>query len=220
MTSTSTLGSTSIVLQFELDRNIDGAARDVQAAINAARSYLPSNLPKNPQYRKVNPADAPILILALTSNLVSKAQMYDTASTVLAAKALPDKRGGTGFRRRGGFAVRVELDPGSVGKYGLGMNDIASAIQRQSLFQPEGQLQNGRQTVEIVANDQLHTAAEYRKVIVKYQNGSAGPPLRSGDRGGFRAGPSNRGRGKRQARHNADYIPLARRQYHQDGRPG
>jgi multidrug efflux pump len=181
MTSTSTLGSTSITLQFELDRDIDGAARDVQAAINAARSYLPSNLPKNPQYRKVNPADAPILILALTSNLVSKAQMYDTASTVLAQKLSQVNGVGQVFAGGGALpAVRVELDPGSVGKYGLGMNDIASAIQGQSLFQPEGQLQDGRQTVEIRADDQLHTAAEYRKVIVKYQNGA---PVRLSDLG-------------------------------------
>ncbi len=181
MTSTSTLGGTGIVLQFDLDRNIDGAARDVQAAINAARSYLPSNLPMNPFYRKVNPADAPILILALTSKMVSKERMYDTASTILAQKLSQVNGVGQVFVGGGALpAVRVELNPGSVDKYGLGLNDISSAIQRQSLFQPEGQLENGSQTIEIVANDQLHTAAEYRKVIVKYQNGA---PVRLSDLG-------------------------------------
>ncbi len=181
MTSSSTLGGTSIVLQFDLDRNIDGAARDVQAAINAARSYLPSNLPSNPQYRKVNPADAPILILALTSDLVSKAQMYDMASTILAQKLSQVNGVGQVFTGGGALpAVRVELQPGSLGKYGLGLNDVASAIQRESLFQPKGQLENGWQTVSIDADDQLHTAAQYRRVIVKYQNGG---PVRLSDLG-------------------------------------
>ena len=181
MTSTSTLGSTSIVLQFELDRNIDGAARDVQAAINAARTYLPSNLPINPTYRKVNPADAPILILALTSKLVSKARMYDTASTVLAQKLSQVNGVGQVFVGGGALpAVRVELEPGSLSKYGLGLNDVASAIQSQSVFQPEGRFENGAQTIEIHANDQLKTAEEYRRVIVKYQNGA---PVRLADLG-------------------------------------
>jgi multidrug efflux pump len=181
MTSTSTLGSTSIVLQFDLDRNIDGAARDVQAAINASRSYLPANLPSDPQYRKVNPADAPILVLALTSNIISKAQMYDVASTILAQKVSQVNGVGQVFVGGGALpAVRVELNPESVSKYGLGLNEIASAIQSQSVFQPEGQLQNGPQTLEIVANDQLHTAAQYSHVIVKYQNGA---PVRLSDLG-------------------------------------
>ncbi len=181
MTSTSTLGSTFIVLQFDLNRNIDGAARDVQAAINAARSYLPSNLPSNPIYRKVNPADAPILILALTSTLVSKAQMYDTASTVLAQKLSQLKGVGQVFAGGGALpAVRVELNPGPLSKYGLGLNEVASAIQRESVYQPEGEFQNGWETVEIHANDQLHTAAQYRRIIVKYQNGA---PVRLGDLG-------------------------------------
>ncbi|MDR3568927.1 MAG: multidrug efflux RND transporter permease subunit [Syntrophobacteraceae bacterium] len=181
MTSTSTLGGTSIVLQFELDRNIDGAARDVQAAINAARSNLPSNLPSNPTYRKVNPADAPILIIALTSSLVSKSQMYDTASTVLAQKLAQVRGVGQVFAGGGALpAVRVELSPGAVSKYGLGLNDVASAIQLQSVFQPEGQFENGSQIVQIVADDQLHTAAQYRRVIIKYQNGA---PVRLCDLG-------------------------------------
>ena len=181
MTSTSTLGGTSIVLQFDLDRNIDGAARDVQAAINAARSDLPSNLPKNPEYRKVNPADAPILILALTSKLVSKAQMYDSASTVIAQKLSQIEGVGQVFAGGGALpAVRVELSPGVLGKYGLGLNDVANAIQRQSVFLPQGQFENGSRRVGIAVNDQLHTAAEYRRVIIKYQNGA---PVRLADLG-------------------------------------
>ncbi|MGC9196283.1 MAG: multidrug efflux RND transporter permease subunit [Syntrophobacteraceae bacterium] len=181
MTSTSTLGGTAIVLQFDLNRNIDGAARDVQAAINAARSYLPANLPSDPQYRKVNPADAPILVLALTSNIIGKAQMYDVASTILAQKVSQVNGVGQVFVGGGALpAVRVELNPEAVSKYGLGLNEIASAIQGESVFQPEGQLQNGLQSLEIVANDQLHTAAQYSQVIVKYQNGA---PVRLSDLG-------------------------------------
>src|SRR5271157_2441959 len=130
MTSTSTLGGTSITLQFDLDRNIDGAARDVQAAINAARSYLPSNLPSNPTYRKVNPSDAPILILALTSDIVNKAVMYDAASTILQQKISQIEGIGEVFVGGGSLpAVRVELDPGPLNSYGIGLDQVAAAVQ-------------------------------------------------------------------------------------------
>ncbi|HIJ75478.1 MAG TPA: multidrug transporter subunit MdtC, partial [Deltaproteobacteria bacterium] len=133
MTSTSYLGSTSIVLQFDLDRNIDGAARDVQAAINAARSYLPTTLPSNPTYRKVNPADAPIVVLALTSHIVSKAEMYDAASTILSQKLSQVQGIGQVFVGGGSLpAVRVELDPGPLNKYGIGLDDTAAILQTTS----------------------------------------------------------------------------------------
>ena len=173
MTSSSSLGSTSIVLQFDLDRNIDGAARDVQAAINAARSYLPTTLPSNPTYRKVNPADAPILILALTSHIVSKAQMYDAASTVLSQKLAQVEGIGQVFVGGGSLpAVRVELDPGPLNQYGIGLDQVAGVLQTTSVSRPKGQLANGSEALEIQCNDQLHKAEEYRPIIVSYHNGA------------------------------------------------
>ncbi len=173
MTSASSLGSTSITLQFDLDRNIDGAARDVQAAINAARSYLPTTLPSNPTYRKVNPADAPILILALTSHIVSKAQMYDAASTILSQKLSQVEGIGQVFVGGGSLpAVRVELDPGPLNKYRIGLDQVAGVLQTTSVSRPKGQLANGSETLEIQSNDQLHKAEEYRPIIVIYHNGA------------------------------------------------
>jgi multidrug efflux pump len=181
MTSSSSLRSTSIVLQFDLDRNIDGAARDVQAAINAARSYLPTNLPSNPTYRKVNPSDAPILILAMTSHIVSKAQMYDAASTILSQKLSQVNGVGQVFVGGGSLpAVRVELDPGPLNKYGIGLDDTANVLQTTSLSMPKGQIANGSEALEIQCNDQLHKAEEYRPIIVSYQNGA---PVRLMDLG-------------------------------------
>ena len=128
MTSTSYRGSTSVVLQFDLNRNIDGAARDVQAAINAARSYLPATLPK-PHYRKVNPADAPILILALTSDTVTREEMYDAASTILQQKLSQVEGVGTVFVGGGSLpAVRVELNPMALNKYGIGLEDVRTVL--------------------------------------------------------------------------------------------
>jgi multidrug efflux pump len=181
MTSTSSLGSSSITLQFDLDRNIDGAARDVQAAINAARTYLPTNLPSNPTYRKVNPADAPILILALTSEIVSKAQMYDAASTVLQQKLSQVEGVGQVFVGGGSLpAVRVELEPGPLSKYAIGLDDIATVLQTTSITQPKGQLANDSELLTIRCNDQLRTAEQYRPLIVAYRNGA---PVRLSDLG-------------------------------------
>src|SRR2546423_77823 len=129
MTSSSTLGSTSITLQFDLNRNIDAAARDVQAAINAARGYLPSNLPNNPFYRKVNPADSPIFMLALTSPVLTKGQMYDAASTIMAQKLA--QVSGVGQVIVGGSAlpsVRIELNPTALNKYGIGLDQVRSVL--------------------------------------------------------------------------------------------
>ncbi len=174
MTSTSNLGSTSIVLQFELDRNIDGAARDVQAAINAARSYLPAALPSNPNYRKVNPAEAPILILALTSDTVGRAQMYDAASTILQQKLSQVEGVGQVIVGGGSLpAVRVELNPLSLSKYGIGLNDVRTALATTNVNRPKGQLANGEKTWEIKTNDQMYKAELYRPIIVAFQSGAA-----------------------------------------------
>jgi multidrug efflux pump len=174
MTSTSSLGSTRVTLQFDLDRNIDGAARDVQAAINAARSLLPTGLPSNPTYRKVNPADAPILILALTSATMKRGQMYDAASTVLAQKLSQVK--GVGTVNIGGSslpAVRVELNPSALHKYGIGTEDVRTVLATANANRPKGAVEDGDRRWQIQANDQATRAAEYLPLIVAYRNGSA-----------------------------------------------
>ena len=174
MTSTSNLGSTSIVLQFDLDRNINGAARDVQAAINAARTDLPAALPSNPNYRKVNPAEAPILILALTSDTVRKEQMYDAASTILQQKLSQVEGVGQVIVGGGSLpAVRVELNPLSLSKYGIGLDDLRTALAKTNVNRPKGQLANGEKTWEIKTNDQMYKAEEYRPLVVAYQSGAA-----------------------------------------------
>jgi multidrug efflux pump len=174
MTSTSVRGSTSIVLQFDLDRNIDGAARDVQAAINAARGYLPPTLPSQPTYRKVNPAEAPILIIALTSDSVTTAQMYDAASTILQQKL--SQLDGVGQVFVGGSslpAVRVDLNPTALNKYGISLEDVRSVLSSTNINRPKGQLVDETRTWEIQTNDQLRTAQQYLPVIVTYRAGAA-----------------------------------------------
>jgi multidrug efflux pump len=174
MTSVSGLGSTSITMQFELSRDIDGAARDVQAAINAARSNLPSNLPSNPRYRKVNPADAPVLILALTSETSKRETMYDVASTILAQKLSQVE--GVGQVSVGGSSlpsVRVELNPTALNKYGIGLNDVSSALNATNANKPKGQLADDSRTWEIRTNDQIYKASEYKPLIIAYRSGAA-----------------------------------------------
>ncbi|MBI4291568.1 MAG: multidrug efflux RND transporter permease subunit [Betaproteobacteria bacterium] len=174
MTSSSSLGSTRVVLQFDLDRDIDGAARDVQAAINAARNLLPTGLPNNPTYRKVNPADAPIMILALTSETMTQGQMYDAASTVLAQKFAQVK--GIGQVSVGGSAlpaVRVELNPAALYKYGIGFEQVRNAIVATNANRPKGVVEDGERQWQILANDQAKKAAEYLPLIVAYRNGAA-----------------------------------------------
>jgi multidrug efflux pump len=174
MTSSSSLGTTSITLQFDLNRDINGAARDVQAAINAARSYLPANLPSNPSYRKVNPADAPIMILALTSNVYDRGPMYDAASTILQQRLLQIE--GVGQVTVGGSslpAVRVELNPTQLNNYGLGVQDVASVLRAQNANVPKGQITEAGQSEDIVANDQLLKAVYYRPLVIGYHNGAA-----------------------------------------------
>ncbi|MGA8036874.1 MAG: multidrug efflux RND transporter permease subunit [Candidatus Acidiferrales bacterium] len=174
MTSSSFLGTTSITMQFELNRNIDGAARDVEAAINAARSYLPTNLPANPTYRKVNPADAPILILALTSDIYDRGPMYDAASTIIQQRLSQIQ--GVGQVSVGGSslpAVRVELNPMQLNSFGLGLQDVQSMLSKQNANEPKGQISNGDTTVDIVANDQILKANDYKNLIVGYHKGAA-----------------------------------------------
>jgi multidrug efflux pump len=174
MTSSSYLGSTSISLVFDLDRNIDGAARDVQAAINAARSYLPTNLPSNPTYRKVNPADKPIVEFALTSDVYDAAAMYDAASTVIQQKLSQIEGVGLVSVNGGSLpAVRVEINPTQLNSYGLGLANVQSMLTSQNANLPKGQISSDSRTVDILANDQLLTAADYRPLIVGYHNGAA-----------------------------------------------
>jgi len=174
MTSSSSLGSTRVTLQFDLDRNIDGAARDVQAAINAARSLLPTGLPSNPTYRKVNPADAPVMILALTSDTMTQGQVYDAASTILAQKLSQVE--GVGQVNVGGSslpAVRVELNPTALNQYGIGLEEVRAAIAAANANRPKGAVEDSTRHWQIYANDQAKTAAEYLPLIVSYRNGAA-----------------------------------------------
>src|SRR5258705_4154243 len=172
MTSTSYLGSTSIALQFDLSCNIDGAARDVQAAINAARGYLPPALPNNPSYRKVNPADAPIMIVALTSDTLRRGQMYDAASSILQQKLsqLP----GVGQVIVGGSSlpgVRVEMNPTALNRYGIALETVRSALAATTQYRPKGQLGDQTRASEIASNDQLLRAADYAPVIIAFRGG-------------------------------------------------
>lgn len=179
ISSSSSLGSTRITLQFDLDRNIDGAARDVQAAMNATRNLLPTGLPSNPIYRKVNPADAPIMILSLTSESMSRGQMYDAASTILAQKISQLK--GIGLVTVGGSslpAVRVSLNPSVLNKYGIGVEEVRAAIVATNANRPKGSLEKEDRRWQILANDQAKTAAEYLPTIVAYRNGA---PVRLAD---------------------------------------
>jgi multidrug efflux pump len=173
MTSSSQLGSTSIALQFDLTRNIDAAARDVQAAINAARGHLPSNLPNNPSYRKVNPADAPVMILALTSDTITLPNIYDVADTVLGQKLAQVEGVGQVFVGGGARpAVRVELNPTLLYKLGIGLDNIRTALGSANANRPKGQLSGPVNAWAIQANDQIYKAEDYRKVIVgKSPNG-------------------------------------------------
>jgi len=174
MTSASFLGTTSITLQFDLNRNIDGAARDVQAAINAARSYLPSNLPANPTYRKVNPADSPIMIVALTSEVYDRGKMYDAASTIMAQR-LSQVRG-VGQVTVGGSSlpgVRVDVNPTQLNSYGLGLQDVALMLNKQNANSPKGQVSNNTTTLDVSSNDQLLKAVDYMPLVVGYHNGAA-----------------------------------------------
>jgi multidrug efflux pump len=179
MTSASTLGTTSITMQFDLDRDINAAARDVQAAINSARGQLPTNLPNNPSYRKVNPADSPILILALTSDTYPSDRLYDIASTILQQRL--SQVPGVGQVTVGGGsppAVRVDLNPTVLNHFGLGLEDVRAALSSANANRPKGSISNESRSWTITSTDQLFTAAEYEPLMVVYRNGA---PVRLGD---------------------------------------
>ena len=181
MTSVSTVGAARINLQFGLNRDINGAARDVQAAINAAHADLPTSLRTNPSYRKVNPADAPILILALTSDTLRQGELYDAASTVVSQKL--SQVDGVGEVTVGGSslpAVRVELNPSALYKYGIGLEDVRAALASANAHSPKGAIETGDLHYQIYDNDQAKVAAEYRSLIVAYRNGA---PVRLSDVG-------------------------------------
>ena len=174
MTSASYLGSTSVTLQFDLSRDIDAAARDVQAAINAARGYLPANLPTNPTYRKVNPADAPIMIVALTSDVYDQGKLYDAASTVLQQKL--SQIPGVGQVSVGGSslpAVRVDVNPTQLNAAGLSLEDVRTMLSQQNANLAKGQLANDNTTSDLATNDQLLKAVNYKPLVVGYRNGAA-----------------------------------------------
>jgi hydrophobe/amphiphile efflux-1 (HAE1) family protein len=174
MTSSSGQGSTTIVLQFDLDRNIDAAARDVQAAINAARGQLPSNMPQNPHFWKSNPADAPILILSLTSDIVPLPRIYDAADSILAQKLSQIDGVGQVFIWGGARpAVRVEVNPTVLNKLGVGIDQVRAALTSANANRPKGELQDSSSSWMVNASDQLLRAAQYRPLIVAYHDGAA-----------------------------------------------
>ena len=179
MTSTSTLGNTSITLQFDFARDVDAAARDVQAAINAARSQLPANLPNNPSYQKVNPADSPIMILALTSDTYTKLQMYDVASSILQQKVAQVQ--GVGQVSVGGGsnpAVRVDVNPTILNALGLSLADVRTTLNAANANRPKGSISSTTRTWSISTTDQLFKAEEYENLIITFRNGA---PIRIRD---------------------------------------
>jgi multidrug efflux pump len=174
MTSSSSLGSTSVTLQFDLNRNIDAAARDVEAGINAARTYLPANLPSNPSYRKVNPADSPIMIIGLTSDKYDKEAMYDAASTIMQQKLSQIQ--GVGQVNVGGASypsVRVDVNPPQLNHYGITLATIQRLLSLQNSDVARGQISNNLITADIITNDQISKAEQYRPLVVGYHNGLA-----------------------------------------------
>ena len=174
MTSSSQLGSTGIAMQFDLNRNIDAAARDVQASINAARSQLPANLPSNPTYRKVNPADAPIMLLALTSDTTTVPQMYDSADSILSQKLSQVQGVGQVFVWGASQpAVRVEVNPTLLNKLGVGLDTVRNALNAANANHPKGRVTSGSMVYTFSDNDQLFTADQYRPLIVAYNKGAA-----------------------------------------------
>src|SRR5690348_9798777 len=181
LTSNSSLGNSRVTMQFELSRNIDAAGREVQAAINAARGTLPTSLPNNPTYRKINPADAPVMIVALTSQRFNRGQLYDIASTNLAQRISQMK--GVGQVTVGGGSlpsVRVELNPQRMNSMAISFDDVRTAITNTNANRPKGFLDDGQQSWTVQANDQAKTADEYKPIVVTWRNGA---PVRLQDLG-------------------------------------
>src|SRR5271168_2280702 len=181
MTSRSSVGSAVVILQFDLSRDINAAAREVQAAINSSAGFLPTNLPSLPKYRKINPADQPILLMTLESDVVPRPQLYDIASSVFAQKLA--QVSGVGQVQVGGSslpAVRVEVNPQPVSRYNVGLDQIGSFLQGANANKPKGSLDNGLTTTPLIVSDQLLEAKDYRDLIVVYRNGA---PVRLSDLG-------------------------------------
>ena len=179
ITSMSTVGNSRIILQFDLSRSIDGAARDVQAAINAARMDMPGDLPSNPQYRKINPAAAPVMVLALTSETLGQGRLFDAASNILQQRL--SQVAGVGQVTVSGSslpAVRVELNPTALSKYQIGLESVRAALAAANANAPKGALEIGERRLQIYSNDQARTAAEYRPLIIAWRNGA---PVRLSD---------------------------------------
>ena len=219
MTSASSLGSTSITIQFDLSRNIDGAARDVEAAISAARTYLPANLPANPTYRKVNPADAPIMIIGLTSSKYDRGKLYDEASTVISQKLSQIQ--GVGQVSVGGSSlpsVRIDVNPTQLNNYGLTLANVQGVLSTQNADIAKGQMSDGAVTADIIANDQISTASDYKPIVIGHSNGAA---VRLSD-----VAASHRRRSEHPFRRvserntfgHGDHLPPAGREHHPDRR--
>ena len=172
ITSVSTLGGSSVTIQFDLTRSINGAARDVQAAINAAGGELPLDLPNPPTYRKINPADAPVMVLAMTSDTVPLSQVYNLADQVLGQR-LSQVEGVSQVGIFGGAksAVRVQVNPAALASMGMNMEDIRTALGKVNVDEPKGSLSNERESYIIASNDQLFEAKDYRPLIVAQRNG-------------------------------------------------
>ncbi|CAI8938181.1 MULTISPECIES: efflux RND transporter permease subunit [Pseudomonas] len=174
MSSRSSQGSTRVILQFDLDRDINGAAREVQAAINASRNLLPSGMRSMPTYKKVNPSQAPIMVLSLTSDVLEKGQLYDLASTIL-SQSLSQVQG-VGEVQIGGSslpAVRIELEPQALNQYGVALDDVRKTIAGANVRRPKGSVEDGERLWQIQANDQLEKAKDYESLIIHYNNGAA-----------------------------------------------
>ncbi|KAF0102676.1 MAG: RND superfamily multidrug transport protein MdtC [Rhodospirillaceae bacterium] len=179
ITSSSTVGNSRITLQFDLSRDIDGAARDVQAAISAARADMPADLRSNPQYRKLNPADAPVMVIALTSNTLGQGRLFDAGSNILQQKL--SQVSGVGQVQLGGSslpAVRVELNPTALNKYGIGLESVRAALAAANANSPKGAIEVGDRRFQIYSNDQATVADEYRSLIIAWRNGA---PVRLSD---------------------------------------
>src|SRR5579883_2351144 len=173
MTSNSALGFTSITLQFDLNRNIDAAARDVQAAINAARGQLPANLPSNPNWKKVNPADSPIVFIALTSDTMRLSQVYDVAATILVQR-LSQIKGVGQVAVVGGSApsVRIDVNPTLLNNFNLGLEDVRNFLGSANANRPKGEFTNRDRTWSLTTSDQLMKAEDYKDLVVAYKNGA------------------------------------------------
>ena len=174
MSSNSSQGSTRVILQFDQDRDINGAAREVQAAINASRNLLPSGMKSMPTYKKINPSQAPIMVLSLTSEVLSKGQLYDLASTILSQSL--SQVPGVGEVQIGGSslpAVRIELEPQLLNQYGVSLDDVRNTIASANVRRPKGAVSDGERNWQIQANDQLEKAKDYEPLIIRYQDGAA-----------------------------------------------